>query len=53
MYRQRFYEIVDEVHTSLDDKYPPEMEQHMAHIEQFLKGNDDSKYMSNVYGQHF
>lgn len=42
---------MDTAHSSLDDKYPPEMWQHMARIEQFSTGNDDSTYVSKFYGQ--
>lgn len=52
MYPYRFYEVAGTAHSSLDDRYLPEVWQHMARIEQFLTGNDDSTYVSKFYGKN-
>lgn len=50
MYRQRYYEVLDTVLSSLSDRYLPEMWQHMSHIEQFATGKQDEAYITQFYG---
>uniref|UniRef100_A0A147BCI9 Putative tick transposon n=1 Tax=Ixodes ricinus TaxID=34613 RepID=A0A147BCI9_IXORI len=50
MYRQRYNEVLDTVLSSLRNRYPPGVWQHMAHIEQFAIGNEDLTYVTKFYG---
>lgn len=44
MYRQRFYEVAGKGHSTLNDRYLPEMWEHIADIQQFLPENNESMY---------
>lgn len=51
MCRQRFYEAIDAVHSSLDERYPLSTWQHMAHIECLLTGGEERcKCLCEFYG---
>lgn len=53
LYRQLYYNVVDTVLSSLDDRYPADTWQHIINIEQFLAGRADATYVSQFYGSDF
>lgn len=48
MYGQRFYKIVGIIPSSPGDRYPPDIQQHMKHIAQFLTGYDKGTVLVKV-----
>lgn len=53
LYRQLYYNVVDTVLSSLDDRYLADTWQHIINIEQFLAGRADATYVSQFYGSDF